>query len=127
MRIPATPATTALIIQFNSATRSGDTPLTYAPTCVSATARVARPNLVYLNAAARARVRPTIVSARYARSASTTIDPSSHRPVGKMGRTLTVAVPSRMAMVPWMTTSTPSDAAARASSGASRRGRNTRR
>ena len=64
MRIPATPATTALIIQFNSATRSGETPLTYAPTWVSATARVARPNRVYLNAAAKASVRPTIVRAR---------------------------------------------------------------
>ena len=47
MSTPAAPATTALIIQFRSATRSGDTPLTNAPVCDSAAARVSRPNRVY--------------------------------------------------------------------------------
>ena len=36
IRMPAAPATAALIIQFSSATRSGETPLTNAPVCVSA-------------------------------------------------------------------------------------------
>ena len=47
MRIPAAPATAALIIQLRSATRSGDTPLTNAPVWDSAAALVERPNRVH--------------------------------------------------------------------------------
>ena len=46
MRMPAAPATAALIIQLNNAIRSGDTPLTKAPVWDSATARVSNPNRV---------------------------------------------------------------------------------
>ena len=43
MSTPASPATTALIAQLTSATRSGETPDTSAPTSDSEAARVAKP------------------------------------------------------------------------------------
>ena len=58
MRIPAAPATTALAIQFSSAMRSGETPLTSAPICVSATARVRSPKRVQRYSAVSASVSP---------------------------------------------------------------------
>ena len=44
MSTPAKPATAALMAQLMTATRSGDTPLTSAPTSVSDAALVASPN-----------------------------------------------------------------------------------
>ena len=41
------PATTALAIQLSNAIRSGETPLTIAPTCVSAAALVRSPKRVH--------------------------------------------------------------------------------
>ena len=46
IRMPAAPTTAPASIQFNSAIRSGEMPLTYAPASFSAVARVSRPNLV---------------------------------------------------------------------------------
>ena len=46
IRMPARPATTALIIQFTAAMRSGEMWETYAPFSVSAAARVCSPNRV---------------------------------------------------------------------------------
>ena len=43
--------------------RSGETPLTIAPVCVSATARVSNPKRVHRYNAVDADARPTIVSA----------------------------------------------------------------
>ena len=64
MRMPAMPATTALIIQLASATLSGETPLTKAPVCDSAVARVSRPKRVYRKPAASSIAITTTVSAR---------------------------------------------------------------
>ena len=47
MRIPAAPTTAPASIQFNSAIRSGEIPVTYAPASDSAVARVSRPNRVH--------------------------------------------------------------------------------
>ena len=123
--MPARPAMMALSIQFTSATRSGDTPLTNAPVWDSAAARVTSPNRVYRSAAANTTAKPTTVIARKNRSANTATDPSSHRSVGKIAVTLTGLVPCRIASTPCKTTSTPSDATALAKGGASRSGRNT--
>jgi hypothetical protein len=116
---------TALSIQFASATRSGDTPLTNAPVWDSAAARVTKPNRVNRNPPANTTASPTTVTARKNRSASSVTDPSSQRSDGKIAATLTGLVPWRIANTPCRTTSTPSDATALAKGGASRNGRNT--
>ncbi len=64
IRMPARPATAALIIQFTSATRSGDTPLTNAPVCDSAEARVTRPNRVKRKTRLSTTVTAMMVTAR---------------------------------------------------------------
>ncbi len=71
IRIPAAPTTAPASIQFNSAMRSGEMPLTYAPASFSATARVSRPNRVQRYSTVMTSVSPMTVRARYTRSDST--------------------------------------------------------
>ena len=62
------PQTTKLMIQLTSAMRSGESPLTSAPTSVSAEARVARPKRVKRKSTVRTMPRPMIVPASHSRS-----------------------------------------------------------
>ena len=56
------PETTKLMIQLTSAMRSGESPLTSAPTSVSADARVARPKRVKRNSSVSTMPMPMIVA-----------------------------------------------------------------
>ena len=65
---PAMPHTTKLMIQLTSAMRSGESPLTSAPTSVSADARVARPKRVNRKTTVSTIPRPMMVPASSSRS-----------------------------------------------------------
>ena len=75
MRIPANPATAALMTQFRAAMRSGEIPLTNAPFSDSAAARVWSPNRVNRNASASVTVAARTVAANHIRSPETCTDP----------------------------------------------------
>ena len=64
------PHTTKLMIQLISATRSGESPLTSAPTSVSADARVARPKRVKRKRTVSTMPRPMMVAASSRRSSA---------------------------------------------------------
>ena len=62
------PQTTKLMIQLTRAMRSGERPLTSAPTSVSADARVARPKRVKRNRTVSTIPMPMMVAASHSRS-----------------------------------------------------------
>ena len=121
------PATTALAIQLRTATRSGDTPLSTAPVGVSATALVSRPKRVWRYTIVSTTVSTRTETASKVRSDSAVTSPHCHRSTGKIGATLTGALPTWFWTRPERMTSTPSDATVFASWGACRKGRNTTR
>ena len=88
------PETTKLMIQLTSAMRSGERPLTSAPTSVSADARVARPKRVKRKRTVRTMPRPMIVPASSRRSVETSTPSHLTWFCGKIGLTSTTWVPT---------------------------------
>ena len=126
MRMPAVPATMALIAQLASAMRSGEMPLTSAPVSVSDAARVAMPKWVKRYTAASASAMATMVIASQSRSVGTVRSPGrSVCPVGKIGATRICDVPTLWAISAVSNEATPSEATALATGVARRSGRKT--
>ncbi len=94
MRMPANPQTTKLMIQLISAMRSGESPLTRAPTSVSAEARVASPNRVNRKTTVSTIPMPMMVAARSNRSTEMSAPRNLTWFWGKIGFTRTTAVPT---------------------------------
>ena len=92
--MPAMPHTTKLMIQLTSAMRSGDSPLTSAPTSVSAEARVASPNRVKRKRTVSTIPMPMIVAASSNRSTEMSTPRKLMWFCGKIGFTRTTAVPA---------------------------------
>ncbi len=88
------PHTTKLMIQFTSAMRSGESPLTRAPTSVSADARVARPNRVKRKTTVSTTPRPMMVLASSRRSTEMSMPRKPRWFWGKIGLTRSTWVPT---------------------------------
>ena len=88
------PQTTKLMIQLASAMRSGESPLTSAPTSVSADARVARPKRVKRNRTVSTIPRAMIVPASHRRSVEMPTPRTLMWFWGKIGLTLMTCVPT---------------------------------
>ena len=88
------PETTKLMIQLTSAMRSGERPLTSAPTSVSAEARVARPKRVKRKITVSTMPRAMIVPASHRRSVEMLMPRNLTWFCGKIGLTRTTCVPT---------------------------------
>ena len=88
------PQTMKLMTQLARAMRSGESPLTSAPTSVSAAARVASPKRVYRNSTVSTMPRAMIVAASQSRSTEMPTPSKVTWFWGKIGFTLMTAVPA---------------------------------